>query len=354
MRIPPASIQLASQLPFSSRTWRLPPSASTRRSIARTLPRVADPMIRTMDGDPARLEALVATGNDVFNALIFSSPPGFPLRSTSDSQLDLPAKKDVIEEHHHTTEILTRSPAISLFPNAIRHCDDIYQPIRYVAMSVRPLDEPPCLTILPVAREPSPMVYRAVHSGVAGALFLVIFGQAPLQEPSGALPAKPRAVRDSPWRIRPIGHDGLLQRSSAATGWITPIISASCCGQTWWIAVISTSAPSTSSNPLFSRLFTPSITPSGGIAVDGPAQLRREGLDYRHGVAGLAWATAELLSTALAPITAAQRTVFLITATPFVCAERSASFSSSGTAGRSLSLEFASRSFEISSPSDGS
>jgi hypothetical protein len=40
-------------------------------------------------------------------------------------------------------------------------------------------------------------------------------------------------------------HDGLLQSSSAAIGPIMPIISASCCGQTWWIAVISTSAPST-------------------------------------------------------------------------------------------------------------
>ena len=39
-------------------------------------------------------------------------------------------------------------------------------------------------------------------------------------------------------------YDGLLQSSSAATEPITPIISASCCGQTWWIAVISTSAPS--------------------------------------------------------------------------------------------------------------
>ena len=39
-------------------------------------------------------------------------------------------------------------------------------------------------------------------------------------------------------------YDGLLQSSSAAAEPIMPIISASCCGQTWWIAVISTSAPS--------------------------------------------------------------------------------------------------------------
>jgi hypothetical protein len=75
MRIPPASIQLAGQLPdlienLAVATERLNEAIDrAERYLA-----LADPMIRTMDAVLPQLEALVATGNDVFNAV--SSIPG--------------------------------------------------------------------------------------------------------------------------------------------------------------------------------------------------------------------------------------------------------------------------------------
>jgi len=75
MRIPPASIQLASQLPdlienLAVATERL----NTAIDRAERYLALADPMIRTMDALLPQLEALVATGNDVYNAV--SSLPG--------------------------------------------------------------------------------------------------------------------------------------------------------------------------------------------------------------------------------------------------------------------------------------
>src|ERR1700730_10008672 len=70
MRIPPASIALASQLPDL-----LENLASTPESLNQAIDRaerylaLADPMIRTMDAMLPQLEALVATGNDVFTAV---------------------------------------------------------------------------------------------------------------------------------------------------------------------------------------------------------------------------------------------------------------------------------------------
>jgi ABC-type transporter Mla subunit MlaD len=75
MRIPPASIQLASQLPdlmenLATATERLNEAIDrAERYLA-----LADPMIRTMDAILPQLEALVATGNDVYNAV--ASVPG--------------------------------------------------------------------------------------------------------------------------------------------------------------------------------------------------------------------------------------------------------------------------------------
>ena len=75
MRIPPASIQLASQIPdllenLATATERLNAAIDrAERYLA-----LADPMIRTMDAVLPQLEALVATGNDVYNAV--SSVPG--------------------------------------------------------------------------------------------------------------------------------------------------------------------------------------------------------------------------------------------------------------------------------------
>jgi hypothetical protein len=75
MRIPPASIQLASQLPdlienLAVATERL----NTAIDRAERYLALADPMIRTMDAILPQLEALVATGNDVYNAV--STLPG--------------------------------------------------------------------------------------------------------------------------------------------------------------------------------------------------------------------------------------------------------------------------------------
>jgi ABC-type transporter Mla subunit MlaD len=75
MRIPPASIQIASQLPdlvenLATATERLNEAIDrAERYLA-----LADPMIRTMDAVLPQLENLVATGNDVFTAV--SSLPG--------------------------------------------------------------------------------------------------------------------------------------------------------------------------------------------------------------------------------------------------------------------------------------
>jgi hypothetical protein len=75
MRIPPASIQLASQLPdlvenLATATERLNEAIDrVERYLA-----LADPMIRTMDAILPQLEALVATGNEVYNAV--ASVPG--------------------------------------------------------------------------------------------------------------------------------------------------------------------------------------------------------------------------------------------------------------------------------------
>jgi ABC-type transporter Mla subunit MlaD len=75
MRIPTASIQLASQLPdllenLATATERLNEAIDrAERYLA-----LADPMIRTMDAILPQLEALVATGNDVYNAV--STIPG--------------------------------------------------------------------------------------------------------------------------------------------------------------------------------------------------------------------------------------------------------------------------------------
>jgi hypothetical protein len=75
LRIPPASIQLASQLPdlienLATATERLNQAIDrAERYLA-----LADPMIRTMDAILPQLETLVATGNEVYGAV--SSLPG--------------------------------------------------------------------------------------------------------------------------------------------------------------------------------------------------------------------------------------------------------------------------------------
>lgn len=75
MRIPPATVQIASQLPdlienLATATERLNAAIDrAERYLA-----LADPMIRTMDAVLPQLEALVETGTDVYNAV--SSLPG--------------------------------------------------------------------------------------------------------------------------------------------------------------------------------------------------------------------------------------------------------------------------------------
>jgi hypothetical protein len=75
MRIPPASFALVSQVPdlienLAAATERLNEAIDrAERYLA-----LADPMIRTMDAILPQLEALVATGNDVYNAV--STLPG--------------------------------------------------------------------------------------------------------------------------------------------------------------------------------------------------------------------------------------------------------------------------------------
>ena len=75
MRVPPATIQLASQLPdlienMATATARLNDAIDrAERYLA-----LADPMIRTMDHLLPQLESLVATGDEVFKTV--SSLPG--------------------------------------------------------------------------------------------------------------------------------------------------------------------------------------------------------------------------------------------------------------------------------------
>ncbi len=75
MRIPPASIQLAAEVPdlienLAAATARLNAVIDrTERYLA-----LADPMLRTLDALLPQLEALVATGNDVYRAV--STMPG--------------------------------------------------------------------------------------------------------------------------------------------------------------------------------------------------------------------------------------------------------------------------------------
>src|SRR4029077_15911513 len=93
---------------------------------------------------------------------------------------------------------------------------------------------------------------------------------------------------------------GLLQIPSAAIGSMTRIISAWCCGQTWWIAVISTSAASSSSRPRLSRLFSPAITPFlVGSPLMAPHNCAAEDSIADMGVAGLAGAATDPVRTPL-------------------------------------------------------
>ncbi|ULE32270.1 hypothetical protein [Mycobacterium sp. IDR2000157661] len=70
LRIPPASLKMASQLPgllenLATATERLNQAVDrAERYLA-----LADPMIRTMDAILPQLEALVATGNEVYGAV---------------------------------------------------------------------------------------------------------------------------------------------------------------------------------------------------------------------------------------------------------------------------------------------
>lgn len=75
MRIPPASIHLAAEMPdlienLAAATARLNAVIDrTERYLA-----LADPMLRTLDALLPQLEALVSTGNDVYRAV--STMPG--------------------------------------------------------------------------------------------------------------------------------------------------------------------------------------------------------------------------------------------------------------------------------------
>ena len=75
MRIPPATLQIVGELPalienLAIATERL----NTAIDRAERYLALADPAIRTMDALLPQLEALVATGNDVYRAV--SSVPG--------------------------------------------------------------------------------------------------------------------------------------------------------------------------------------------------------------------------------------------------------------------------------------
>jgi small-conductance mechanosensitive channel len=92
MRIPPASVQLASQLPDLIENLA---TATERLNIA--IDRadryfaLAEPMLRTMDAMLAQLEALVATGNDVYKTV--STIPGVStLGRLATRTTDVPAR----------------------------------------------------------------------------------------------------------------------------------------------------------------------------------------------------------------------------------------------------------------------
>ena len=96
MRIPPASIQLASQVPdlienLATATERLNQAIDrAERYLA-----LADPMIRTMDAILPQLEALVATGNEVYSAVVV--PPGCRhVGSTRHSRVS-PCRQEAVE-----------------------------------------------------------------------------------------------------------------------------------------------------------------------------------------------------------------------------------------------------------------
>jgi ABC-type transporter Mla subunit MlaD len=92
LRIPPASIQLASQLPdlienLAIATERL----NTAIDRAERYLALADPMIRTMDAVLPQLEALVKTGNEVYGAV--SGLPGVATLSRLASRGSPPAEE---------------------------------------------------------------------------------------------------------------------------------------------------------------------------------------------------------------------------------------------------------------------
>lgn len=96
--MPTASIQLASQLPdlienLATATERLNEAIDrAERYLA-----LADPMIRTMDAILPQLEALVATGNDVFNAV--SSVPGVSTLGRLATGIPVPPRKKPPKSH---------------------------------------------------------------------------------------------------------------------------------------------------------------------------------------------------------------------------------------------------------------
>ena len=125
MRIPPASIQLASQLPdlienLATATERLNEAIDrAERYLA-----LADPMIRTMDAILPQLEALVATGNDVYNAV--SSVPGVSTLSRLATRgSDAPPTKKPSRSRTAPRNRDDSPPPIPLLPNVIRHGDDM-------------------------------------------------------------------------------------------------------------------------------------------------------------------------------------------------------------------------------------
>ena len=105
MRIPPASIQLASQLPdlvenLATATERLNNAVDrTERYIA-----LAERMLRTMDALLPQVEALVVTGNELYNAV--SSVPGVSTLGRLTTRSSSHPRKKPFERSHHATGIL--------------------------------------------------------------------------------------------------------------------------------------------------------------------------------------------------------------------------------------------------------
>jgi hypothetical protein len=124
MRIPPASIQLASQLPdlvenLVTATEHLNNAVNrTERYIA-----LAERMLRTMDALLPQVEALVVTGNELYNAV--SSVPGVSTlgRLTTRSSSPPPRKKP-FERSHHATGIL------------IAPLQSGWRPTQYIAVTI--------------------------------------------------------------------------------------------------------------------------------------------------------------------------------------------------------------------------